>query len=223
MTNYYDGVGDLTINDAKHWNTMGILQPGDVKSGEAWCGVARLYDIKWKKKPSGFFIASANVDMFMAPFKETNVASKEKTDHRVMMEQLKLWEKFELFKSRVCEADGTRRIDFRPELEKELVYGFTRKKNSWYGTSCTLNSWVLTNYAAADVVRTAGDRGSDKVKELRINLIPYRIWSKLSKKLRELTLYDGQPWTLDWAQNEKVQKPWWLMSSASVGCWDEKA
>ena len=100
----------------------------------------------------------------MAPFKETNVASKEKTDHRVMMEQLKLWEKFELFKSRVCEADGTRRIDFRPELEKELVYGFTRKKNCWYGTSCTLNSWVLAELASADVVKTAGVRGSDKVK-----------------------------------------------------------
>ena len=37
---------------------------------------------------------------------------------------------------------GNRRLDFDVTAEKELFYGFTRKDDVWFSTSCTLNSWI---------------------------------------------------------------------------------
>ena len=66
--------------------------------------------------------------------------------------------------------DGKRRKygdgpgEFDVSNERELFYGFTRKNNVWYSTSCTLNSWIeaLSRKEVADVVLQAGVRGSDK-------------------------------------------------------------
>ena len=85
-------------------------------------------NIKWKKH-NEMHRPSANVNLFMAPLKDTNKVGGSKTDHRIMMEKLGLWNKFEQFKSRVCTEEGKRHVDFRVELETELFYGFTRKGN----------------------------------------------------------------------------------------------
>ena len=58
------------------------------------------------------------------------------------MEGLQLWEKFEKLKGRACDEDGKRRPGFDVSAETELFYGFTRKDDRWFSTSCTLNSWV---------------------------------------------------------------------------------
>ena len=49
---------------------------------------------------------------------------------------------------------------------------------------------------AADVVRNAGVRGSDKSKADLINLMPVHLWREVLQKLEKLTAYDGKPWTL---------------------------
>merc|ERR1719184_624469 len=101
-----------------------------------------------------------------------------------MMEGLQLWKKFEDFKSRACDEKGKRRHDFDVTKEKELFYGFTRKDDVWFSTSCTLNSWIKpqTDKEAADVVLNAGIRGSDQSKADLINLMPKWLWREALKK-----------------------------------------
>ena len=50
----------------------------------------------------------ADVNLYVTPFSETNVDAKKTgfTDHRVMMEGLSLWKKFEGLKLRACDKDG---------------------------------------------------------------------------------------------------------------------
>ena len=62
------------------------------------------------------------------------------------------------------------------EDEIELFYGITRKDDVWFGTSCTLNSWVNRPLHVSQVVRDAGIRASDKSKDLLINLVPFQLW-----------------------------------------------
>ena len=73
--------------------------------------------------------------------------------------------------------------------EDDLFYGFTRKNDIWYSTSCTLNSWIeaLGGREVADVVLKAGIKGSDKSKADLINLMPYHLWIKVLPKLEKLT------------------------------------
>jgi len=81
-----------------------------------------------------------------------------------------------------------------------LFYGFTRKDDNWFSTSCTLNSWISPQNGekyAADVVLNAGRRGSDRNKADLINLMPKYLWKQVLPKLENLTVsYEGKPWTL---------------------------
>jgi len=87
-----------------------------------------------------------------------------------------------------------------------LFYGFTRKDDNWFSTSCTLNSWISPQNGekfAADVVLNAGIRGSDRNKADLINLMPKWLWKKVLPKLEDLTVsYEGEPWSLCWAAEE---------------------
>merc|ERR1719317_638046 len=145
----------------------------------------------------------AQVNLYVTPFNETNPRAKDTgfTDHRVMMEGLSLWEKFEKLKLRACDEKGNRRPNFDVRKETELFYGFTRKNDVWFSTSCTLNSWIesLTGKEAADVVRQAGARRSDQSKADLINLMPRDLWRRVLPRLEELTAYDVKPWTVNWA------------------------
>ena len=85
MTDYTSMVDQLFINEAVHWKTFEMIQPGEIKPGEGWCGVVYLHDIKWKEQMDDY-IASANVNLYLAPFKGANEEITEKTFHRRMME-----------------------------------------------------------------------------------------------------------------------------------------
>ena len=92
----------------------------------------------------------ADVNLHVTPFSETNVDAKRTgfTDHKVMMRGLSLWKKFEGLKLRACDKDGKLRKhgtgpdEFDVTKESDIFYGFTRKNDVWYSTSCTLNSWI---------------------------------------------------------------------------------
>ena len=57
---------------------------------------------------------------------------------------------------------------------------------------------------ASQVIRQAGMRGSDKSKFILINMIPSNLWSCILPKLRALTPYDCEPWSLAWANDAGV-------------------
>ena len=143
---YYPATFDnLNLSKVKHHRTKEVLEVGDVKKGKGYCGVVHVRNIQWESRYS---VHSANVELYCTSFEETNALSKEtgSTDHRVMMEGLSLWKKFEGLKLRACDKDGKRRQhgqgpdQFDVTKEDELFYGFTRKNDVWYSTSCTLNS-----------------------------------------------------------------------------------
>ena len=111
-------------------------------SSDAEKVVVHLHDITWRS--FSLSVGGAEADLYVSPFDETNVKGKKigATDHRVMMEDLGFWKKFEKLKLRACDKEGKRREAFNVRGESELFYGFTRKNGVWYATSCTLNSWI---------------------------------------------------------------------------------
>jgi len=171
--------------------------------------VAHVYDIHWKSShnKNNSVVYKATVDIFLTPFKELNEEAKrnDSTEHRLMMVELKLWEKFQDLRFRACHRDGKHRKSFDVTREKELFYGFTRKNNKWYSTSCTLNSWIvsLTNKENPEVIRLAGKRGTDKFKDDLVNLLPMFLWEQMKVKLKLLAPYDGEPWSYNWASSRK--------------------
>ena len=160
------------------------ISEGDIAQGVAYCGVLHVHDINWKKNLvhvdlfGNQTVSSATIDIYLVPFAETKKKKDEYniTDHRIMMEELKLWNRFEALKLRACDNEGKCRKDFQVENEAELFYGVTRKDNVWFGTSCTLNSWVKRARHTPQVVRDAGIKASDKSKDRLINLVPYSLW-----------------------------------------------
>jgi len=190
----------LHFGEMRHFRTKKVFEEGDIKEGEGYVGVVHLIDVGWKD----FYIDWCWVDIWLATHKETNPESKRTgfTDHRVMMQELMLWEKFESFKSRAFDKDGNRYPWFDVTEEEELFYGFTRKNNLWSDTSCTLNSWLepLTGKETAAVVRNAGIRGSDQSKADLINIMPRALWALILPELEKITADDAMPWTLDWAK-----------------------
>lgn len=188
-------------------STKEILKEGDILEDEGYIGVVYVHDITWKEsEEAADDIQSATVDVYLAPISETNIKKSLSsiTDHRVIMEDLNLWSKFEKLLARACNEDGRNRLDFRFEEEKELFYGFTRKYNQWYCTSCTLNSWILRigGKDASGVVKLAGVKGADKSKADLINEMSNDLWTKLLPRLHALTPHDitnCPRWTRSWA------------------------
>ena len=176
---------DLTLGGIWDLKKKAISE-GDIAQGVAYCGVLHVHDIYWKKNLVNVHtrgdqtVSSATIDIYLVPFSETEKKKDEEniTDHRVMMEELKLWNKFEALKLRACDSEGECRMEYQVEDEIELFYGITRKDNIWFGTSCTLNSWVNGAGHVSQVVRDAGIRASDKSKDRLINLVPYQLWRK---------------------------------------------
>lgn len=214
MANYDAYFNDLIFSQVKHHRTGASLQPGDIKSGDGQCGVVHLHDIEWKASSNKYnsVVYKAKVDLWLTPFRETNEeASKSKsTDHRLIMEELKLWERFQDLCSRACHRDGRNRGSFDVTHEGELFYGFTRKGDKWFSTSCTLNSWILPmsffDWPGKDnsgVVLLAGERGTDKSKVDMINLMPMHLWDQVLTKLERLTPYDSEPWSYNWADSQR--------------------
>jgi len=191
---------DMYFSEIRHHRTKQVLVDGDIKKGAGYCGVLHIWKIKW----DGPWPRKAHVNLYVSPFEETSPQAKKTgfTNHRVMMEELQLWEKFEKLKNRACDKQGKRRRDFDDTAENELFYGFTRKDDNWFSTSCTLNSWInpLTKKEAANVVRNAGVRGSDRSSKVDlVNLMPKDLWRKVLPKLEKLTTFDGKQWTYQWA------------------------
>ena len=89
----------LNFSGVKHHRTKKVLEEGDIKEGHEYCGVVHVHNIQWTGNDN---IHSADVDMYCRSFEETNVLSKNtgSTDHRVLMEGLLLWKKFERLKLR---------------------------------------------------------------------------------------------------------------------------
>jgi len=209
MAEYYTIFDNLTFGEIKHFITKRLIQVGDIKEDEGYCGVAHVYDIEWFENSGRFDLDEAKVDLYIAPFLETNPEMKMNgpgpSDHKVVMKKLKLWDSFENFKRRVCDQRGNIRPNFRVEKETELFYGFTRKDKVWYSTSCSLNCWIksVSNIQAPEVVRNAGIRGADNRKPDLINIMPHRFWEKLLPRLEKLTPLDGKPWTREWASAER--------------------
>ena len=162
------------------------ISEGDIAQGVAYCGVLHVHNIKWRKNViqvdsrGDQKVSSATIDIYLVPFSETKKKKDEYniTDHRIMMEELKLWSRFEALKHRACDNKGNCRKDFLVENEIELFYGITRKDNVWFGTSCTLNSWVNKVRHVPQVVKDAGIRASDQSKDRLINLVPSHLWMK---------------------------------------------
>ena len=149
----------LTVTLPRHHVTKKVLRVGDVKKDEPHCGVAHLRDIQYH----GGDVKTATVDLYVTAFGETNPIGKATgvTDHRVMMEKLGFWKTFEDIKGRARDEKGEFNLNFDVTREPELFYGFTRKKNVWYSTSCTLNSWIEpfktgVDISMAQVSRDAG-------------------------------------------------------------------
>jgi len=189
----------LLFTKPTHYKTKKIFEKGDFKDGVGYVGVVHVHHIE----PMPFGIRKALVTVWVAPCKETNLLGKEAgiTDHRVLMEELELWDKFEKLKSRACNDEGKHRFGFSAKREQELFYGFTRKNNVWYSTSCTLNSWVvpISKREAKDVVRNAGIRGTDKSKGDMINLMPRKLWRTMLPILERYTPNDVVPWHAKWS------------------------
>jgi len=159
-----------------------------------------MYNIKWGSTGGGWTVNSATVDLYVAPFCLKSEEDSDNTYHKVMMQKLQFWERFEKLKNRVCTAGGKHRTDFCAEDEDELFYGFTRKNEIWYSTSCTLNCWVRADFAIApEVIRDSGIRRSDMVKDLLINLIPNNLWQKIRPKLKDWTISEPKTWNVQWA------------------------
>jgi len=181
------------------------LEVGDVKQGERYCGVVILHNMTWTEDK----ITNAYFDIYLAPLSKTNILAENNghSDHRVMMEELSLWKKFEKFKLRASDNEGNRNEKFMAEgvkEETELFYGFTRTNDFWKPTSCTLNSWVKPrngkNAAAAMALRQAGTRYADKWKADKINIIPTDLWKRIFSRLLSLTPSDLWKWSSDWAR-----------------------
>ena len=108
MAKYFTEFYGLEISEVRHHRTGDVLTEGDIKKGEGACGVVHVHDIKQTNEN---FVDEAVVNLYVTPFNETNVEAKKTgfTDHRVMMEGLSLWKKFEELKLRACDKDGKRR------------------------------------------------------------------------------------------------------------------
>ena len=106
MADYFGSFDGLKFSEVKHHGTKDVLEEGDIKEGEGYCGVVHVHDIVWDKKYG--FVDRAKVELYCTSFEETNVLSTKSgsTDHRVMMEGLSLWKKFEGLKLRACDKDG---------------------------------------------------------------------------------------------------------------------
>jgi len=198
----------LTLGGIWDLNKKPIVN-GDLVMDEAYCGVLHLRDIKWRWvkiaiATEELIVKSAIVDLYLAPIKETKKiqGKRDVTHHRVIMEELKLWESYVALKSRASDKEGLFHKDFhefRVKNEKETFYGFTRKQNNWFGTSCTLNSWIRNWTHVPQVLRDAGKKGTDKLhKDQQINIVPILLWQKVLPWLEGLILV-GESWSFEWA------------------------
>jgi len=200
ITRFYD----LRFRKVKHYLTKSTLREGDIKEDDQYFGVAHVHNIKRYTYVGSVF--GAEVDLYVAPFRQTNPLAKKTgiTHHRVMMEGLSLWRKFEGLKQRACDNKGNPSNNFHVEREPELFYGFERKNNVWYSTSSTLNCWIKTliGKEVVDAERNAGFEKSNVSKSdviNQINQMPFYCWKQVLPMLEILTPFDGKPWTCEWA------------------------
>ena len=113
MAVYLCDFQDLTLGGIWDLKKKAISE-GDIAQGVAYCGVLHVHDINWKKNLyqahmcGDQTVSSATIDIYLVPFSETKKKNEENniTDHRVMMEELKLWNKFEALKLRACDNKG---------------------------------------------------------------------------------------------------------------------
>jgi len=193
----------IDFTSIKHHRTKDVYTVGDIKKGDNYCGVVHLSNIRWGDSEFWFKGPWTEANIYVTPFSETNVEREETgfTDHKVMMVGLSLWEKFEELKLRACDVNGERQEHYDVKIETDLFYGFTRKHNFWNSTSCTLNSWIkpVSGKDASDVVRRAGEKGSDKSKADLINLMPRSLWSIILVELEKLTPNEDHVWSSEWA------------------------
>jgi len=203
--NYFN---NLNFSETIHHGSKRPLNRGDIK--ENACGVIHLSDVKWLG--SAFRVRSANVQMYVTPIsylKELKVKKaelKNDTLHKIMMIELGLWKKFELFKNRICNDKGELKASFDLCRESDLYYGFTRSGNLWKGSSCTLNSWFDFYDQAqepqdANVLQQAGVAGSENsyAKRKYLNLMPQGLWQIVLPRLDNLIKHKTDIWSIEWA------------------------
>lgn len=177
MSTYYSKLNQFSVSKPKHWRTKNILDAGDIKEDEMYCGVAHVHHIKWSAHGSAN-VDSAMVDLWLAPISETNqVRPREWTAGRVMMEDLSLWDCFSKIKMRLYDMNMNRYqttplTSFDVKKVTESFYGFERKDNNWNCVSLTLNSWILDVNGALPLVQC--------------------VWLQVLPKLALLTPYDGE-------------------------------
>lgn len=202
MAHWSTFVVDIKVNKIWEQFPIRILKEGDIKKDVNYCGLIRMYYIKWHQLNNIQEILSAVVDLYVAPF--SKIASKKKqsgwtcTAHKAMLLELCMWDNFENFIGRVRDTDGNLRSDYDITKESELFYGFLRRDNSWIGNSCTLNSWVEQVANIPDVVKNAGIVRSDGAKPKLVNLVPYGIWLSILPELQKISSYESEPWSLAW-------------------------
>jgi len=186
-----------------------VISRGDIVKTVAYCGVLHLYNLEWESNSKHVWVrgdcsvTSCTAALYLEPIPEIlkKKGDRNVTHHKFMMEELGFWDSFEGLKGRACDIEGKFKKDFRVEKENELFYGFTRKYSAWYGTSCTLNSWINRVFCVPQVVREAGKKGTDKVKEGLINTVPQFLWLKILPWLQELISLETESWNLEWAKS----------------------
>jgi hypothetical protein len=186
------------------------------KPGKVGMGVAHIHDIKYEEDMHGLLsLCGGQVDLYVDMFKTLN--KKIWTHHKVLMEKLEMWERFQKFKRQVVDDLGRPIKDADITEEKEFWFGFTRRAPGpwdrkdrmfeWSGISCTLNSWIWDDYysgpfnfltgaiwreeAAPQVVSKAGKKKSDKKEAEMINIIPPNLWQLILHELYKLTPGDA--------------------------------
>ena len=99
MAQYHTNFDDMNFSGVKHHRTKDVLKEGGINDGKGYCGVVHVHNIQWYNQ---FWMEKTDVGLYGTPFEETNVLSKKtgSTDHRVLMEGLLLWKKFERLKLR---------------------------------------------------------------------------------------------------------------------------
>jgi len=204
--------------------TRDTWQPGKVGMG-----VAHIHNIKYGEDVHGLLsLCGAQVDLYVDTFKTLN--KKVWTHHKVLMENLKMWERFQKFKGRVVDEVGKPIKNVDITKEKEFWFGFTRKAPGpydrkdrmfeWSGISCTLNSWIWDDYysgpfnfltaaswrekAAPEVVSRAGEKKSDNQEAELINIIPPNLWQLILHELYKLTPGDASNFAV-WS-NRKISE-----------------
>ena len=98
MAQYHTNFDDMNFSGVKHHRNKDLKERG-ITNGKGYCGVVHVHNTQWYNQ---FWMEKTDVGLYCTPFKETKVLSKKtgSTGHRIMMEGLLLWKKFERLKLR---------------------------------------------------------------------------------------------------------------------------